>query len=167
MTPLFRWLACLALAATLLPAPAASGDLTGTWKGKFKCKIQNGVSKQKLDSKTITAPEPGVSTLLISHADGPGTPPLQMEIDGVLWAGFALPEGGAVKGVGSLFDCTDDGGSENAGELRTFKWKVKSDSTKGTLSWRGMFVNDDQEIGLCKGRWKRITRDDPGVGPCR
>ena len=166
MTPRFRGLACLTLAA-LLPLSSAAGDLTGTWKGKFKCKLQDGESKTKLSSKTIQAPEPGVSTLLISHPEGPGTAPLQMLVDDVLFAGFALPEGGAVKGVGALFDCTDDGNPGDAGELRTFKWKVRSDSSKGKISWRGMFVNDDQEVGLCKGKWKRITRDDPNIGPCR
>jgi hypothetical protein len=164
-TPL-RWLACLLL-ATLLPLPSAAGDLTGTWKGKFKCKLENGETKQKLSSKTIESPEPGVSTLRISHPAGPGTAALQMEVDGVLFAGFALPEGGAVKGVGALFDCTDDGNPGDAGELRTFKWKVKADTVKGKLSWRGMLVNDDQEIGLCKGKWKRISREDPDIGPCR
>jgi len=90
-----------------------------------------------------------------------------MEVDGVLYSGFALPEGAAVAGVGALFDCTDDGNPGDAGELRTFKWKVQADSVKGSISWRGMFVNDDQEVGMCKGKWKRISREDPGIGPCR
>jgi hypothetical protein len=166
MANLFRWLPCLALAACVA-APIHAGDLTGTWKGKFKCKLENGEAKTKISSKTITAPEAGVSTLTISHAEGPGTSALQMEVDGVLFSGFALPEGGAVKGVGALFDCTDGGDPGDAGELRTFKWKVRSDSVKGSISWRGMFVNDDQEVGLCKGKWKRISREDPAIGPCR
>ena len=161
-----RWLPAFLLAA-LAAGPALAGDLTGTWKGKFKCTVENGASKVKLSSKTIAAPEPGVSTLLISHPFGPGTAPLQMEVDDVLFAGFALPAGGAVRGVGALFDCTDDGDPGDAGEIRTFKWKVKADSVKGTLSWRGMLVNDDQEVGTCKGTWKRISREDPVIGPCR
>jgi hypothetical protein len=161
-----RWLLALLLAA-LAAGPALAGDLTGTWKGKFRCTVENGTSKVKLSSKTITAPEPGVSTLRISHPEGPGTGPLQMTVDDVLFAGFALPAGGAVKGVGALFDCTDDGDPGDAGELRTFKWKVKADSVKGTISWRGMLVNDDQQVGSCRGSWKRISREDPIIGPCR
>ena len=90
MANLFRSLPCLALAACMA-APAHAGDLTGTWKGKFKCKLENGEVKQKLSSKTITAPEPGVSTLTVRHAEGAGTSALQMEVDGVLFSGSALP----------------------------------------------------------------------------
>lgn len=161
-----RWL-CVPLLVAWAAGPALAGDLTGTWKGKFKCTVQNGAAKLKTSSKQIAAPDPGVSTLLISHAEGPGTAALQLEIDGVLFAGFALPAGGAVRGVGALFDCTDDGDPGDAGELRTFKWKVTPDSVKGSIAWRGMLVNDDQEIASCKGTWKRISREDPGIGPCR
>jgi hypothetical protein len=161
-----RWL-CATLVAVLAAAPAAAGDLTGTWKGRWSCKLENGATKLRLSSKTITAPEPGVSTLEISHADGPGTPALQVEVDDVLFAGFALPGGGAVRGVGALFDCTDDGDPGDAGEIRTFRWKVTADAVRGTLAWRGILVNDDLEVGSCKGVWKRISREDPVVGPCR
>jgi hypothetical protein len=161
-----RWI-CACLLAACAAAPARAGDLTGTWKGKFKCTVENGQAKLKLSSKAITAPEPGVSTLLISHPGGPGTAPLQLTIDDVLFAGFALPGGPAVRGVGALFDCTDTGDPGDAGELRTFKWKVTADSVKGSIAWRGMLVNDDQEVGSCKGTWKRISREDPVIGPCR
>jgi hypothetical protein len=166
MRAVTRWL-CVPLLSACAAGPAVAGDLTGTWKGKFRCAVENGQTKQKLSSKQIAAPEPGVSTLLISHAEGPGTAALQLEIDGVLFAGFALPAGGAVRGVGALFDCTDDGDPGDAGELRTFKWKVSADSVKGSIAWRGMFVNDDQEIASCRGTWKRISREDPVIGPCR
>ena len=161
-----RWL-CVSLVAALAAAPALAGDLTGTWKGKFSCKLEDGATKMKLSSKSITAPEPGVSTLEISHPGGPGTAALQIQIDDVLFAGFALPAGGAVRGVGALFDCTDDGDPGDAGEIRTFRWKVTADAVAGTIAWRGMLVNDDQEIGSCKGTWKRISRVDPIIGPCR
>jgi hypothetical protein len=151
----------------LVVTPSMAGDLTGTWKGRFSCKLENGQSRLKISSKTVTAPEPGVSTLEISHPGGPGTPALQIEVDDVLFAGFALPAGGAVGGVGALFDCTDNGDPGDAGEIRTFRWKVTADSVKGSISWRGMLVNDDQEIGSCKGTWRRILREDPGIGPCR
>lgn len=158
---------CALLLAACAAAPALAGDLTGTWKGKFTCKLENGQTKLKLSSKTITSPEPGVSTLEVSHPGGPGTAALQLEVDDVLFAGFALPAGGATGGVGALFDCTDDGDPGDAGEIRTFKWKVTADSVKGTIAWRGMLVNDDQEVGSCKGTWKRISREDPRIGPCR
>ena len=164
-----RWL-CILLPAALAAVPAQAADLTGTWKGKFKCTIEDGQARQKLSSKTIgpPAPEPGVSTLEISHpVDLPGTAALQIMVDGVLFAGFALPAAGAVRGVGALFDCTDDGDPGDAGEIRTFRWKVTADSVKGSISWRGMLVNDDQEVGSCKGTWKRISREDPVIGPCR
>jgi hypothetical protein len=161
-----RW-TCALLLAALAAAPAQAGDLTGTWKGKFKCTVENGQAKLKKSSKEISAPEPGVSTLEISHPEGPGTGALQIEVDDVLFSGFALPAGGAVRGVGALFDCTDDGDPGDAAEIRTFKWKVSADSVKGSISWRGMLVNDDQEVGSCKGTWKRISREDPVIGPCR
>ena len=162
-----RSLALACLAAALAAEPGLAGDLTGTWKGKFSCKLENGQSKLKLSSKTITAPDPGVSTLEISHPGGPGTSALQLEVDDVLFAGFALPPGAAARGVGALFDCSDDGDPGDAGEIRTFKWSVTADSVKGTIAWRGMLVNDDQEIGSCRGSWKRISREDPEIGPCR
>ena len=167
-----RWL-CILLPAALAAGPAHAADLTGTWKGKFKCTIEDGKTRQKLSSKTIAAPapEPGVSTLEISHpAPDPGleaTAALQLQVDGVLFAGFALPATGAVRGVGALFDCTDDGDPGDAGEIRTFRWKVTADAVKGSISWRGMLVNDDQEVGSCKGTWKRVSREDPLIGPCR
>ncbi len=158
-----------ALVAALIAAPATAGDLTGVWKGKFKCTLQDGESKQKLSSRMVTSPEAGLSTLEVTHPDGPDTQALQIRIDDVLFAGFVLPVGVAVQsGVGAIVDCdpNQDPGV-GFGELRTFRWRVTPGDVSGSISYRGMLVDNDDVIGTCKGSWRRISRTDPGVTYCR
>jgi hypothetical protein len=157
-----------ALAAALIAAPAAAGDLTGVWKGKFKCTLQDGQSKQKLSSRTVAAPEAGVSTLELTHPDGPDSPALQIRIDNVLFAGFMLVDAGGASGVGAIVDCNpnQDPGT-GYGELRTFRWRAAPGAIAGSISWRGMLVDDDAVIGSCRGSWRRVSREDPGVSYCR
>jgi len=164
-----RPLRCLLASALVLAAatPAAAGDLTGLWKGKFSCTVMDDQGKQKLSSRAVTAPDPGVSTLEVSQSEGPGTAPLQMRIDGVLYAGFVVAPGPAQSGVGAILDCTPTNNPGGFGEIRNFRWKVSPDTFKGTLSWRGLLVNDDSVVGSCRGSWKRISREDPGVASCR
>ena len=155
--------ALLALSA----APSHAGDLTGTWKGKFSCTVLSDAGKQKLSSRTVTAPDPGVSTLEVSQPDGPGTNTLQVRIDSVLYAGFVLGTGAAVSGAGAFVDCTPTNDPGGFGEIRNFRWKVAADSVKGSLSWRGLLVDDDAVVGSCRGSWRRVSREDPGVASCR
>jgi hypothetical protein len=159
----------LALVVTfaLAAAPAQAGDLTGTWKGKFACTMQSAQGKQKSSSRGVSTPEPGVSTLEVSHPDGPGTPTLQVRIDGVLYAGFVIGPPAAAAGAGAFFDCTVTTDPGGFGEIRNFKWKATPDDVKGSISWRSLLVDDDAVVGSCKGKWRRISREDPGVASCR
>ena len=156
------------LLAACFAGPALAGDLTGTWKGKFSCTLQDGTGKRKLSSRAVASPESGVSTLEVTQPDGPGSRALQLRIDTVMFAGFALPEGAATAGVGAIVDCSEnqDPGA-GFGELRTFRWRVKPDTVGGTISFRGMLVDDDEVVGACRGSWRRVSRDDPGVSFCR
>jgi hypothetical protein len=161
-----RWLVASLL--VLAAVPAQAGDLTGIWKGKFKCKLDDGDSRQKLSSREVTSPEAGMSTLEVSHPDGPDTQALQLRIDDVLFAGFVLPEGATTSGIGAIVDCNpnDDPGI-GFGEIRSFRWKATPDDVKGSIAWRGMLVSDDAVIGSCRGKWRRVSRMDPGIAPCR
>ena len=159
------WLVVSLLA--LGAAPAAAGDLTGTWKGKFSCGLLSGQGKQKLSSRGVTAPDPGVSTLEVSQPDGPGTSTLQVRIDGELYAGFVIGTGAATSGAGAFMDCTPNDEPGGFSEIRNFRWKVAADSVKGSLSWRGLLVDDDALVGSCKGSWRRVSREDPGIISCR
>ena len=160
-----RWL--LASLLVLGAAPTHAGDLTGTWKGKFSCTMTSAQGKQKLSSRSVTAPDPGVSTLEVSHPEGPGTATLQVRIDGVLYAGFVLGTGAAVSGAGAFMDCTPTNDPGGFGEIRNFRWKVAPADVKGSLSWRGLLVDDDAVVGSCRGSWRRVSREDPGIASCR
>jgi hypothetical protein len=160
-----RWL--LAWLLVLGAAPAQAGDLTGTWKGKFSCRLMDGQGKQKLSSRAVEVPEPGVSTLDVSQPEGPGTSRLDLRIDNVLYAGFVVSPGAAQSGVGGIVDCTPTNVPGGFGEIRNFRWKVSPDTIKGTLSWRGLLVDEDTVVGSCRGTWKRVSREDPGVASCR
>lgn len=155
---------CLLACALVLTAaaPASAGDLTGTWKGKWSCKSVNASGKLKLTSTSVTAPEPGVSTLEISHPDGPGTAAIQAYVDGALFAGFSLqPDPEITSGVGAFIGC-------DPGDVRSFKWKVKIGEIPARITWRSMHVSDDQTISSCRGSWKRISVADPGISDtCR
>jgi hypothetical protein len=165
MRTCLRWLVA---SLVLCALPAQAGDLTGIWKGKFKCKLEDGEGRQKITSREITSPEAGMSTLEVSHPDGPDTPALQLRIDDVLFAGFLLPEAGTASGIGAIVDCSpDDDPAVGFGEIRSFRWKEKPGDVKGWISWRGMMVSDDAVIGSCKGKWRRVSRMDPGIAPCR
>lgn len=153
----------------LASAPASAGDLTGVWKGKFSCKAQNAQGKLKLSSRMVVAPEPGVSTLEITHPDGPASPALQARIDGALFAGFSLQAGSALGGVGAFVDCDPNNDPGGFGDIRSFRWKVKLDDVKAKISWRGMFVSDDAVISSCRGSWSRVSLEEPApaVVSCR
>ena len=131
----------------LASAPASAGDLTGVWEGKFSCKAQDAQGKLKLS---------GPSTLEISQPGGPGGAALQAHIDGVLFAGFSLQPGPALGGVGALVGC-------DPGDIRSFRWKVKTDDVKAKISWRGVFVSNDAVISSCRGTWSRVSLEDPVV----
>ena len=148
--------------ALLVAAPASAGNLTGVWKGKFSCKAQNAQGQLKMSSRGVTAPDPGVSTLEITHPNGAGTPALQVRIDGVLFAGFVLGVGPAVGGVGAFIGC-------DPGDLRSFKWKATPGVAKAKISWRGMLVSNDAMVGSCRGSWTRVSLAEPAVPPesCR
>jgi hypothetical protein len=147
----------LACALALLAAgPAAAGDLTGTWKGKWSCKGQDAQGKWKQSSRAITTPEPGVSTLEVWHPDGTATPALQARIDGVPFTGFLLGSPADQAGVGAFIGC-------DPGDLRTFKWKLKIGAVKAKLSWRGMYVSDDATISSCRGSWTRVDLAEPAA----
>jgi hypothetical protein len=145
----------------LASAPTSAGDLTGTWKGKWSCKAQNAEGKLKLSSIAVQEPEPGVSTLEISHPHGPDDPALQARVDGVLFAGFTLVTAATVGGLGAFVGC-------DPGDLRSFKWKAKPNVVKGKITWRGTFVSDDATLGSCRGSWTRVSLEDPAVSDtCR
>jgi hypothetical protein len=156
-----------ALLAALIAAPAAGGDLTGVWKGKFSCTMESSQGRSKLTSRSVTSPDPGVSTLEITQPDGPGTSALQARIDDALFAGFVVPTGAAAAGAGAFVDCDPNNDPGGFGEIRSFRWKVAADTVSGSISWRGLFVNDDAEISTCKGKWRRVSREDPLVESCR
>ena len=147
----------LVYALALLALPASAGDLTGTWKGKWSCKAQNAKGKLRLTSASVQAPEPGVSTLQITEPDGPGTPALQAYIDGVLFSGFSLqPAPAALSGIGAFIGC-------DPGDVRSFKWKLKIGAIAAKITWRSLFVSNDQTISMCRGSWTRVSVEDPGV----
>jgi len=158
------------LAASLLALAVTSahaGDLTGIWKGKFSCTLMSDAGKEKLSSRAVEAPDPGLSTLEVTHPDGPGTPTLQLRIDNGLRAGFLLGGADAAKGAGAIVDCSAAIDPSGFGEIRNFRFKVSPDAVKGTVSWRGLLVEDGAVVGACKGRWKRVSRQDPLIPRCR
>jgi hypothetical protein len=158
----------LVVAALLaLGSPARAGDLTGLWKGKFACTLMSEAGKEKLSSRTVTAPEAGVSTLEVTHPDGPGTTTLQLRIDNGLRAGFLLGSAEAEKGAGAIIDCSAAIDPTGFGEIRNFRFKAKAGEVKATLSWRGLLVEDGMVVGSCKGRWKRVSLQDPLIPRCR
>lgn len=158
----------LVVAASLaLGSAARAGDLTGIWKGKFRCTLMSEEGREKLSSRTVAAPEEGVSTLEVTHPDGPGTPTLQLRIDNSLRAGFLIGPVDSDKGAGAIVDCSAAIDPVGFGEIRNFRSKTSSGTVKGTLSWRGLLVEDGLAVGTCKGRWKRVSLEDPRIPRCR
>jgi hypothetical protein len=158
----------LVLAVLLaLASPARGGDLTGLWKGKFACTLMSEGGKEKLSSRTVTAPEAGVSTLEVTHPDGPGTPTLQLRIDNGLRAGFLLGPAEAEKGSGAIVDCSAAIDPTGFGEIRNFRFKTKAGTAKASLAWRSLLVEDGMVVGSCRGRWKRVSLEDPRIPRCR
>jgi len=158
--------AALGLAAG---TPVSASDLTGTWKGKWSCKGQGASGKLKLSSRTVLSPEPGVSTLEITHPDLPDQPALQARIDGALFSGFSLQTGPALGGVGAWLGCDPNVDPGGFGDIRSFRWKVKPGAVKAKITWRGMFVSEDAMILSCRGKWQRVSLEepDPAIGSCR
>ena len=131
----------------LASAPASAGNLTGLWEGTFSCKAQDAQGKLKMS---------GPSTLEITQPDTLGSPALQARIDGALFAGFVLQTGPTLGGVGALVGC-------DPGDIRSLRWKVKLDDVKAKISWRGVYVSNDQVISSCRGKWSRVSLEDPAV----
>jgi hypothetical protein len=149
----------LAAALLLLGAAGASAaDLTGSWTGKLSCTLLEGQGKRK---------HAAASTLEVSHPDGPGTPRLDLRVDGQLRPGFVLGAGGALRGGGAITDCTQAPSPAGSGEIRNFRFKVAAEGVAGSIAWRGLLVEDDALIGVCRGRWRRVSTADPALPSCR
>jgi hypothetical protein len=145
----------------LLASAGHAGDLTGTWKGSFRCTIEDAQGQQKLSSRSVSVPEPGVSTLEIVQPDGPDTAALHLLIDAAVYSGFVLDGSAASGGTGAFLDCGANPDASGYLEIRHFRWKTSADA--GAIVWRGFRVGAAGEVGRCRGSWRRVSREEPKI----
>jgi len=150
-----------AMLVALLAGAGHAGDLTGTWKGSFRCTVHDAQGRQELTSRSVSVPEPGVSTLEIVQPDGPDTAALHMLIDAAVYSGFVLDGSAATRGTGAILDCGANPDASGYLEIRHFRWKTSADSA--AIVWRGLRVGGAAELGRCTGSWRRVSRDEPKI----
>jgi len=162
MSPLPRFI-LPALLISLLAGASHAGDLSGTWKGRFSCTIHGEQGLEKRSDRSVTTPDPGVSTLELVQPDGADTAALLMLIDGAVYSGFVLDPGPATKGTGAIVDCGEEDQASGYDEVRSFRWKTNPNSIMATIVWHGLLVGGDDEVGTCHGKWHRVSRDEPTI----
>jgi len=144
----------LALAVALLAfaTPTAAADLTGTWKGSFKCtSLMNDGSADTFKMKNSVLK-------ILQREDGT----FDAEIDDFPYCGRSITSSkNKKKGVAVLIGPDTDADPTTYSEMEHLTWKLDSGKKKSDkISKRGVWV-DEGSIGQCTGSWKRIDESDP------
>jgi hypothetical protein len=140
------------LALLLIALPASAADLTGTWKGAFKCSsLQNDGKAEKFKEKKSVLK-------IVQYEDGT----FDAEIDDFPYCGRMIEsKKNAKKGVGVLIGPDTDDAPTTYSEMEHLTWKLNSSKKKSDkISKQGVWVDADS-IGECKGSWKRTDKDSP------
>jgi hypothetical protein len=130
-------------------------DLTGTWEGKYVCKVLiDGVpTRFKVES-----------VLKITHTDTA----LNADIDNTfLYVGFAAARtSDPVKGAATFVECATTPTSNGYNDV--FSVTVNTKPAHATLKGKGAYSNGPAGHigGICTFNYKRIDLADPGIGPC-
>jgi hypothetical protein len=76
------------------------------------------------------------------------------------------------KGVGDFVRCgSNDDAWLGGAEIQHFTFNVNETRGTGTIKQDTIFnvtdgVPSGGAIGTCKGSWKRVSTEDPGIGEC-
>jgi len=150
----------LVIALAWAPATASLAfDLTGTWEGKWSCKIFSFGEKSKESEKDSVMQITQTGDTIFVHLDAVD------RYSGVAIADAAKPD----KGMAGIAACsTDNDLVEFAGWDEIVQWKVKTKPDKGKGSIKGSSVWSDpgQHIATCKYKYKRVDTADPAVPGC-
>lgn len=135
-------------------APATALDLTGTWVGKFTCKVYDGtLATFKVTDDTMAIPQVG-DTFAVDSANQ--------------FSGVAVPDSRSPdkKGEAKMANCTTDNDPTNGGdEIARLKAKVDRAKGKGKLKGVSVFT-DPGAFGACKWSYKLVDPSDPGATGC-
>ena len=147
-----------ALLTALTPMPGSALDLTGTWEGKWKCKIFAAGVKEKLAEKDSLMRITQTGNTLAIHLDA---------VD--RYAGVAVED--AVKpekGEAGMVTCTTNNDLAEFGgwdEMIHFKAKAKMNG-KGVLKGRSVWSDPGPHIATCSYKYKRTSTADPQIPGC-
>jgi hypothetical protein len=146
------WLLTAAAVAAFSAGSALAADLTGTWKGGFRCtSLDNSGKKHVVVEKK--------SVLKIDQNED-GT--FDAEIDDFPYCGRMITsKKNSKKGVGILVGPDSDADPTTYSELEHLSWKLNSGKKKSDkINKLGVWV-DGNSIGHCTGSWKRKSKEVP------
>lgn len=150
------WLTTVATAAMMLTTVMSANafDLTGTWKGSWKCSEFDNGSKDQAGN-----PE---STLLITSL---GNNTFAARLDNAdIYRGVEIPNTAKPeKGELAIVNCggSDDLTADKFTELGRFK--VATKGPKGTLSGITVWSADPTQVATCKYKYKRVDTLNPNL----
>ncbi len=146
----FPGLALWALGTLTLALPASAADLTGTWKGRFKCSslLNNGKSRNFEEKDSVLR--------IIQYGDQT----FDASVDGIAFCGRMIEKSNK-KGVAVLIVQGTDQDPRTYSEIEHLEWKLKAGRKKvDKISKDGIFTDSDS-IGQCTGSWKRTDKEAP------
>ncbi|MGH0034523.1 MAG: hypothetical protein ACQGVK_05810 [Myxococcota bacterium] len=142
------------IVSLLIALPVSAADLTGTWKGSFKCSsLQNdGTANDFKEKKSVLK--------IIQYEDGT----FDADIDNFPYCGRMIEsKKNKKKGVGVLIGPDTDDDPETYSEMEHLTWKLNSGKKKSDkISKKGVWV-DGESIGECTGSWKRTDKQSPEI----
>jgi hypothetical protein len=139
-------------------------NLTGTWEGKYTCKVlQNGVPIKFTNMDSVGTP---ISILKITHT----ATALNAGLDaGFHYAGFAAAQvNDSTKGAATFVECSTTPASNAYNEMLsvTVNTKPAHATLKGIDVYNLSNLSDQEIGGICRYNYKRVDTADPGIGPC-
>jgi len=136
-------------------------NLTGTWEGKYTCKVLlNGVQTKTTTMDVLGTP---ISILKLTHTDTA----LNADSDARFhYAGFAAAQAkDSTKGAVTFVECSTTPGSNAYNEMLSVT--VNTKPAHATLKGIDVYNSGGSEVGgICKYNYKRVDTADPGIGPC-
>lgn len=151
------------LSCALLAVPAGAQlvpDLTGTWEGRWSCKIFNGAKHTEGNKQSV------FQITQMGTAFG-----ADLDSGGYHWNGAVIADAKntANKGEAVLIQCGTDNlpliGSE--AEIIRATVKTKPNSVKATLTGLSIFENGSDAFGTCRYSYKRTTLSTGStIGAC-